>query len=92
MPGRRKLRPRIFYHNSLRYLLKRRVRVETAVRYLELQSNGKDVGRGGSGSAWPKRWHSSIVEAPSGNVCRHQHIGQFPGILHVRRRRRLVSC
>lgn len=46
MPGWRKLRPRIFSHNSLRYPLKRRVRVETAVRYLELQSNGKDVGRG----------------------------------------------
>lgn len=27
---------------------------------------------GGTGWARPKRWHSSIVEAPSGNACRTQ--------------------
>lgn len=82
MPGRRKLRPRIFPHNSLRYPLKRGVRVETAVRCLELQPAGK-VSAGGSGSARPERWHGSIAEVQSGNVCRNQHIGRFPTPLHV---------
>lgn len=45
MPSRWKLRPRIYSHNTLRYPLKRGVRVEAAVCVAELRSTGKDAGR-----------------------------------------------